>query len=205
MDCIEVTSTLGCLKKTDGTTTGVAIVNEYRKGASGQIVLYKTRYVRPDGTVVALAPGETVSVGQCPTASGGLVFIDTLDPNDTSSVFSLNPNLTAPSAALAQKIGFTYVAADGTEWYWNGTNEYFLNNQVQKVKVKNPNATLMLRGKVVFASTNPSGSKPEIIYASNASEATSSKVLGLIQTTIGGNDTGWVVEAGEMRADTAAF
>lgn len=68
MKCTEVTSSLGCWLKTDGSKETVGIVREYRAAASGELLLYKTRYARPDGSLILPALGEEITAGQCPVA-----------------------------------------------------------------------------------------------------------------------------------------
>jgi hypothetical protein len=150
-------------------------------------------FVDADGAAIQVSGG-----------SSGLVFFDNFDPNTVGTLFSKAPSLTNPSAELSQKVGFTYIGSDYSSWIWNGTDQYEIIDQIDKVKVKNPTASALLKLKVVYIS-GASGGVPEVTYASNATELTSSKTLGVIQTNIAGNSTGWVVEAGEMRGNTSAW
>lgn len=68
MNCTDVTSSLGCWLKSDGSTETVGVVREYRTTESGEILLYKTRYARPDGTLITPGVGEAVTAGACAVA-----------------------------------------------------------------------------------------------------------------------------------------
>lgn len=65
MNCLQITTTPGCWTKADGTSESVSIINEYRASATGEVILYKTRYAKADGTLITLGAGETITTGQC--------------------------------------------------------------------------------------------------------------------------------------------
>ena len=68
MKCLDVEVVIGCRRFPTGTTETVNIHYEYRTAASGELVVYKTRYTDAVGAPIALAAGETVTPGACEIA-----------------------------------------------------------------------------------------------------------------------------------------
>lgn len=66
MNCSLISTVVGCLADNGVPLRSAAIHYEYRIGAAGESILYKTRYTESDGiTVITLGATETVSVGAC--------------------------------------------------------------------------------------------------------------------------------------------
>ncbi len=68
MNCLDTAVVIGCRRFPTGTTETVNIHYEYRTAASGELVVYKTRYTDAVGAPIALAAGETVTPGACEIA-----------------------------------------------------------------------------------------------------------------------------------------
>ena len=65
MTCKDLEPIIGCLSFADGTKKSIGIHYEYRENATGETVLYKTRYADEEGNALTLAAGDSVKVGQC--------------------------------------------------------------------------------------------------------------------------------------------
>lgn len=76
-----------------------------------------------------------------------------------------------------------------------------------RIEVKNATGSTVTKGSIVYIkSTSSSANHPEILLASAATEATSSKTIGAVYDDIADGELGWVVLKGEVyNADTNAY
>jgi len=101
-NCTQLTTVIGCRADGAGEPLGAVVIHhEYRLAASGESVLYATRYTDAVGNPLALGVGETVTPGDCPTSI---------------LLAHLFQRLTGPYtvAALFRSVTITAVSADVT-------------------------------------------------------------------------------------------
>lgn len=109
VDCRQLTTELGC-RLSGGISTPVIIHYEYREAASGETVLYATRYTDADGVPIAPLPGDVFTPGSCSPATefDSVVLCDPVTDVPVIVVITYN-NIGVPTANGYNLDGTPYV------------------------------------------------------------------------------------------------
>lgn len=65
MNCFDIEPIIACIKRADGTSESVLVHYSYGKNAAGTEIIKSVRYTDILGTIVTLAAGDTIALGDC--------------------------------------------------------------------------------------------------------------------------------------------
>lgn len=117
---------------------------------------------------------------------------------DASGTLALTSDIPTNGLPTGGTAGQILTKVDGTDYNATWQENYADWTSIVKHTVKNDGTALITKGTPVY-STGSNGTNILVKAASNASEATSSKTMGLMQsdiTTTGGTQTGFVITEG---------
>lgn len=149
------------------------------------------------------ATSAYVKIGGGGSSSGGVVFVDQINPNIAGSKFSALSNMSVLDPALGASLEKTYMAADGTFWVYNGA-AYVLRGQVEELIVQNPTGTVISPLKAV--SIIGGAGLPLVNPSDKDIEALAHATIGLTSGAIASGQSGLVVSNGLLQGvDTSAW